>query len=53
MWALYLIKSENTKREKYDEFESIVEAFRTGNQLVKEKACNRYRVEKARDVNET
>lgn len=53
MWALYLTKSKNARKEKYNEFQSIEEAFQVGNRLVKEKHCNRYRVEKVRDVNET
>ena len=50
MWALYLI--ENTKREKFAEFKSILEAFRTGNKMTKEKLCHRYRVEKVSERNE-
>lgn len=53
MWALYLVKAENKKREKFAEFESILEAFRTGNEMTKEKLCNRYRVEKVSEKNES
>lgn len=53
MWALYVTKSKNAREEKYNEFQSIVEGFRVGNRLVKEKYCNFYRVEKARGTNET
>lgn len=46
MWALYLIKTNSTKRKKYAEFISIIEAFKKGNELVKKQTCHRYRVEK-------
>lgn len=52
MWTLYVTKSKDARKEKYNEFQSIVEAFRVGNRLVKEKYCNRYRVEKVRDIYE-
>ena len=46
MWTLYLIQANSNQRKKYDEFESVIEAFRTGNQLMKKRACYRYRVER-------
>lgn len=46
MWALYVFEENSTERRKYDVFTSVISAFRKGNDLMKSKACRRYRVEK-------
>lgn len=46
MWTLYVFEDKDTERRKYDAFTSIVAAFKKGNELMKVKACRRYRVEK-------
>lgn len=50
MWELYVFEDKDTERRKYDAFASIVEAFKKGNELMKSKACRRYRVEKEEGV---
>lgn len=46
MWELYVFEDKDMERRKYDAFTSILDAFRKGNELMKAKACRRYRVEK-------
>lgn len=52
MWALYIFEEKNMERRKYETFASVIAAFRAGNELMKEKACRRYRVEMECETNE-
>jgi len=54
MWALYAIKANSKRRKKIDEYTSIIEAFKAGNELIQSAAnqYKRYRVEKVSDANE-
>ena len=54
MWALYAIKANSKRRKKIDEYTSIIEAFKAGNELIQGAAnqYKRYRVEKVSDANE-